>query len=748
MNGSPSQNEAPLSKNQLELLRFVSRLGLHLNNHLFVRLTGRVNREALSSAIHDVVCRFDALSSVIDPLNSTARRVSTPEIALVPLDGDITDISLPEALKTQFDLSQDLPLRAFWQSDLSYHHLLVLIIHGIAFDAWSQRSFVRALGNAYEARANRHEPSWPPLSASYSTFAIRELEDKTRTDLPGRRRLPLFSARAMSANQKVSPLKISQRSKLPVRINPKLHREALVLARETRTGLVRVLQFAAAELLKRMGFGPAIAMSSIVPNRPIGWIFDAVGLFQGTISFRHDLSSPASIVEGINSLHREYVKTCAQEDLGALTLNDCSTHVMVSVRAAERHEFEFVSSDLQWAVNALPCTLEDVDIGFDFLEYKDTDGTPRGIEGNVTYNLAVLDRNKARAEIPKLASILAEAIEEVCRGNHRTDRPLLNGTNAEVFTILKYGAQFFKYKKAGNATQWRLLRMWEQVLGVSRISTLDGFLALGGDKQSAVAISKAIFDVYSVHVAPEVLMNGTTIEELSFELLRRVASIPVQLVGKSKESSRLPLYFWHGDFTGGGYYVRELLRFLPDDQPVYSFNPPGVFEGEIPESIEAMADMCIQKLQQVSPSGPYCLGGYCIGGLVALETARRLQSRGHFVPAVMLIASDYPDEPKNTSFGSGFQSARSPIERMYLAYLEYESRWHFYKPQSYRGPIRVMWPSDERVATGEVLHRWISVSPDATLATVPGTHDSCIRDYLSDIGIEIHRYLDTAKRSV
>jgi thioesterase domain-containing protein len=60
------------------------------------------------------------------------------------------------------------------------------------------------------------------------------------------------------------------------------------------------------------------------------------------------------------------------------------------------------------------------------------------------------------------------------------------------------------------------------------------------------------------------------------------------------------------------------------------------------ETIEEMAESYLTDLKEFQPHGPYYLGGYCFGGLVAYEMARRLKERDEAVGLVALINSMPP----------------------------------------------------------------------------------------------------------
>jgi aspartate racemase len=68
------------------------------------------------------------------------------------------------------------------------------------------------------------------------------------------------------------------------------------------------------------------------------------------------------------------------------------------------------------------------------------------------------------------------------------------------------------------------------------------------------------------------------------------------------------------------YY--PLANRLDKDQPVYALQARGL-DGNIPknESLEQIASAYLKEIRTLQSDGPYLLGGFCFGGLVALEAA-------------------------------------------------------------------------------------------------------------------------------
>jgi hypothetical protein len=77
----------------------------------------------------------------------------------------------------------------------------------------------------------------------------------------------------------------------------------------------------------------------------------------------------------------------------------------------------------------------------------------------------------------------------------------------------------------------------------------------------------------------------------------------------------------------------------------------------LPNRIEDIADRALLDILEAQPSGPYHLAGFCHGGYVALEIARRLREAGEEVPLVILLHTWYaPATP--------LRFERSLIERL------------------------------------------------------------------------------------
>lgn len=113
------------------------------------------------------------------------------------------------------------------------------------------------------------------------------------------------------------------------------------------------------------------------------------------------------------------------------------------------------------------------------------------------------------------------------------------------------------------------------------------------------------------------------------------------------EGNKTPFILLHGEKMN--YPLSEHLGI---DYPFYGFFHYGS-EGEkiFHKKVESFARDYISQLQRIVPSGPYWLGGFSFGGLVAFEMAVQLQRLGFEVPVLILIDCNVPSlrEPIKTN---------------------------------------------------------------------------------------------------
>ena len=200
-----------------------------------------------------------------------------------------------------------------------------------------------------------------------------------------------------------------------------------------------------------------------------------------------------------------------------------------------------------------------------------------------------------------------------------------------------------------------LAQLWAKVLKVNRVGLNDNFFELGGHSLLAVRIIVEIENIYGRRLPLATLLQAPTVGALA-EVLRKENWKPSwsSLVPLQPGGSKPPLFLIHSH--GGNvleYY--PLANHLDKDQPVYALQARGL-DGNIPknESLEQIASAYLKEIRTLQSEGPYFLGGFCFGGLVALEAAQQLQAAGQKVALVVMIQTTHPGAP---AFAPGSSSA-------------------------------------------------------------------------------------------
>jgi thioesterase domain-containing protein len=101
--------------------------------------------------------------------------------------------------------------------------------------------------------------------------------------------------------------------------------------------------------------------------------------------------------------------------------------------------------------------------------------------------------------------------------------------------------------------------------------------------------------------------------------------------------SRPPFFFLHAEYGGDGFYCFNVARHLGDDQPFFGLSPFGRDGERVPETIDAMASAYLAVVRGQQPEGPYVLGGFCAGAVVAWEMACQLSDLGVRVSKLVLV---------------------------------------------------------------------------------------------------------------
>lgn len=190
-----------------------------------------------------------------------------------------------------------------------------------------------------------------------------------------------------------------------------------------------------------------------------------------------------------------------------------------------------------------------------------------------------------------------------------------------------------------DALERLLVRIWEDVLAVRPIGIDDRLVDLGADSLARGVIVSRIQSETGSHLSAGALADDWTVARLA-EVLRNPESRPdSSLVAIKPEGSRPSLFLVHSVFGQVSHYTALAGRLGPD-QPVWGLTPTGPLD-----TIEREAARYVTEIRRLQPMGPYRLGGWCFGAVIAFEMAHQLHASGERVALLALMgitAWDFP----------------------------------------------------------------------------------------------------------
>lgn len=103
-----------------------------------------------------------------------------------------------------------------------------------------------------------------------------------------------------------------------------------------------------------------------------------------------------------------------------------------------------------------------------------------------------------------------------------------------------------------------------------------------------------------------------------------------------------PFFFLHGQWEEGmSFHCYPLAQALGTDQPFYGLEPFPLDGRRTLPSLQDMATANLKAMRAIQPEGPYLLGGWCNGGLIAYEMARQLQIEGQVLDLLVLMDPEF-----------------------------------------------------------------------------------------------------------
>ncbi len=221
----------------------------------------------------------------------------------------------------------------------------------------------------------------------------------------------------------------------------------------------------------------------------------------------------------------------------------------------------------------------------------------------------------------------------------------------------------------------QLAKIWTSVLGESSISINDDFYAVGGDslaslefivKANELGIEISVADMYRLRTI-ENIAKKFRVDKTAATLSKRESSgylaivnsdhneisddhsqainLKPELLWLLKSGFGKAIFFIH-PFGAGASCYRHLSDRISGDYCIYGIESVDADK----HSIEETAKKIIECIRNKQPTGPYILGGWSMGGILAHEICHQLETTGSIVELLILFDSTPSTEAAESDF--------------------------------------------------------------------------------------------------
>ena len=396
-----------------------------------LRLKGELDEEALRRALDRIVARHEALRTRFEVQEGQAVQLIVP--ADVGLTLEWVDLSTEEASEHQLGLQAEAEARAAFDLEQGplirgrlvklgeQEHVLLITMHHIVSDGWSQGVLARELGMLYEAYRSGGEDPLPALPIQYADYAVwqrRWLEgaelqrqgtywEQALAGAPTLLSLPTDRARPAQQDYAGGSVEVIFDETLSAGLRKLSQRHGTTLFMTVLAGW--------SALLSRLSGQEEVVVGSPVANRTRSEVEGLIGFFVNTLALRVEVSG-ATVSELLGRVKSQVLEAQAHQDLPFEQVVErvrpvrSLSHSPVFQAALSWLNTEAVGLSLE--LEGL--TIEGVDAGqaaakFDLtLELRETS---EGLAGSLDYATALFDRATIERYLGYLQRLLAAMVE-------------------------------------------------------------------------------------------------------------------------------------------------------------------------------------------------------------------------------------------------------------------------------------------------------------------------------------------------
>lgn len=192
--------------------------------------------------------------------------------------------------------------------------------------------------------------------------------------------------------------------------------------------------------------------------------------------------------------------------------------------------------------------------------------------------------------------------------------------------------------KPRNKIESEIADIWKDLLNRKNISVVENFFEAGGHSLLAIRLLGILQEKFNANLTLVDIFKGPTIEEIAINIQDKDQSKQKSLLIKLKEGkTQKPLFFLHPS-GGSVHWYTNLANQINGDRAFFGVQARGIDgKSELDDDIQIMAKRYMIEIIKSQPEGPYYLGGWSFGVIVAYEVAQQLISSGKEVALLALL---------------------------------------------------------------------------------------------------------------
>ncbi len=629
------------------------------------RLTGQLDEARLEKALQTMVQRHEVLRTTYPPSSegpSIAVEPTAPALTVIDLtmqsEPDVQALGLvAEMSKQPFELAQGPLIRYSLICLAPQEFLLVIVVHHMVADGWSLGLIISEISALYSHSTVDKAPL-SELPYQYADFAAWQKQwlvsekltpqvdywQQIFADPPEALTLPLDH-----------PYSTGQSTKgrcQTFNIDSALSQTLKTYCQQEGKSQFTVFLASFKAILHCYSGQNDLIVCSPVAGRNRSDTQQLIGYFNNILPLRTQVSSHQSFSELIRQEQKTVTAIYDYPDVPLQKIADLPNLAGIPLSRA-LFVLQSQQNGPQQAltladVTAQPLTKEEMGVDtadFDLAIFIEP--TPNHFGGYIQYKTELFDQPTVEQFFRHWMILLERALEQPeatlseLQPLGTVERQQLKDKVDTLNHLLAKAEQDQSaYVAPRNPVELQLVQIWQTVLGLDQIGVNDNFFDLGGSSLLALQMFNQIKMVCGQKLPLATLLQAPTVGQLAEVIRQQDESEPWTPIVPLQPHGDKPPFFCVCGRGGHVLNFRVLASLLDSDQPFYGLESRAL-DGQNSANvrIEDMAADYIQEICAFQPEGPYFIGGYSFGGIVAFEMAQQLRQQGKKVALLVLFDS-------------------------------------------------------------------------------------------------------------